>query len=69
MDRLILKARSFGPTNFIGLRHNAIFLDQRAFDETKLFVFKMRYGLVDLPWWLRPDDCPITDTSRLLERG
>lgn len=63
MKPLFLKARHIGYRNFLVNMHRS------CFGDLGLWAFKLKYGLVDLPWWLRPNDSPITDPRRLLTAG
>lgn len=69
MKRLILRPRNLGYTNFLGIMHRSMFMSNSAKLEAGLFAFKLKYGLVSLPWWLKPDDIPIIDPRRLLSDG
>lgn len=68
MNRIILKARNLGYTNWLGIMHRSMFLSNSAKVEAGLFVLKAKYGLVSLPWWMIPDG-PETNPARLLGSG
>ena len=63
MKLLFLKARNIGYSNYLETMH------ETCFGDLGLWAFKFRYGLVSLPWWMKPAGIPITDPRRLLTDG
>ncbi len=50
MKHLILKPRNCGWSQYV----------------VGVIRLKALYGLIELPWWLKPEGAPITDPRRLL---
>jgi hypothetical protein len=63
MKILWLKARNIGYGNYLET------MRETCFGDLGLWAFKFRYGLVSLPWWMKPAGIPITDPRRLLTAG
>lgn len=63
MKILILRPRHTGYRHFLAMMYRS------CLGNIGLWEFKLRYGLVSLPWWLRRLDMPIIDPRRLLTAG